>query len=157
MTKKELIELSEIFTKLAGFGKTKFKYAMLKNIDAIKSEVSILLDLENSIKKHIAKFDEERNDLILRIGKKREDGAVYIDLAQEEMVDLFNAGLKLLLETHAENLSLYKTKMNEYSEILKEEVGYTFVYKTIFIDDLPEENISIDQLAILEKYGIIIE
>lgn len=157
MTKREVIELNAVLVKLANFGKTKFKYTVLKNIEVLKSNINILLDLENTIKKHIAPFEDDRNNLILKIGKKKDDGAVYIDVADKDMVDLFNAELTILLKTHSEGLDLYNTKMGEYQDMLDEEIDETFTFKSILIDQLPDEDVSMEQLEILEKHGIITE
>lgn len=157
MTKKELIELNAVLIKLSNFGKTKFKYAVLKNVEILKSNIAILVDLENEIKKHISSFEEDRNALILRIGKKNDDGSVFIDVADKDMVELFSSELTILIKDHSEEIGMYNTKMEEYQEILNEEIDETFSFKQLTIDQLPDEDISIDQLAILEKSGILVD
>jgi len=157
MTKKELIQLNKVLVELSNFGKTKFKYAILKNIDALKSNINVLLDVENEIKKHLATFEESRNNLILKIGKKGEDNSVFIDVKDKEMVLEFNEGLKLLIEEHKDELDLYNEKMADYQTLLEEDIEGTVVFKTISVDQLPDEDISITQLEILEMNGIISE
>lgn len=155
MTKKELLELNAVLIKLANYGKTKFKYAVLKNIELLKSNVGVLTELENEIKKHIDKFEEARNQLILKIGKKKEDGSVFIDVSNKEMIELFNEGLSVLLKEHNEELETYNTKMGEFQDVLNEELEEEFIFKTLSIEQLPEEDVTMTQLEILEKSGII--
>lgn len=157
MTKRELVELNAILIKIANLGKTKFKYAVLKNIEAIKSSASVLLDLENDIKKLVSAYESDRNNVILRIGKKNEDGSIFIDVADKDMVEEFNEELKKLQETHAESIATYNEKMQEFWEILDETVEEEFKFKPLLIDQLPEEDISFKQLEVLEKFGLIQE
>ena len=157
MTKKELLELNSTLIALANFGKTKFKYIMLKNIEILKSHTTILLELEDSAKKYLSEFEKDRNSLIVKIGKQKGDGTVYIDSADSEMISLFNAGINTLIETHKKQFELYDEKIKEYKEILEEEVDEVYSFKSVSIDHLPEEEVSLNQLSILEKYRIITE
>jgi hypothetical protein len=157
MIKKDLIELNATLIKLSNFGKTKFKYAVLKNIEILKSNINILQELENSVKKHLEPFEKSRNEIIIEIGKRKDDGTVFIDINNKEMVTLFNEKLTQLLKTHEEDLKTYNSKMVEYQEMLEEEIDEQFAFKLVSIDQLPEEDVSIDQLNSLEKYGIITE
>lgn len=157
MTKRELIELNATLTKMASLGKTKFKYAVLKNIEILKSSATVLLNLEGDIKKLISAYESDRNNLILKLGKKNEDGSIFIDIADKDMVEAFNVELKKLQETHTDSINLYKEKIEEFEEILDELIEEEFVFKPLLLDQLPEEDISFRQLELLEKFGLIQE
>lgn len=157
MIKRELKELNGVLIQLANFGNTKFKYAVLKNIEALKSSISVLVSIESDIKKNLDQFEKDRNELILATGVKKEDGTVYIDTNDKEAYEAFNIAIKELAEVHKEDLGIYNTRMNEYQDILNEDIDELSGLKKLSIDQLPESGITLEQLEILEKFNLINE
>lgn len=157
MIKRELLELNAVLLDIANFGNTKFKYAVLKNIEVLKLNIGVLKNLESSIKKHLTSFEEGRDVIILKIGTKREDGSTFIDTADRDQVELFNIEYKILLETYATDLQIFNDKISDFQELLKESVEEEFVFKQIPLDLLPDEGISSKQLETLVKHNIIKE
>lgn len=155
MIKQELLELNVVFTEISKFGNTKFKYNVLKNLEILKPLVSPLLDLEKDIKTGLKEFDDERNNLIVKLGTKGEDGNVSIDTKDSELMAEFIKELKELQSNHKESIDTYNTKIKEFQVILNEEVEETLVFKQLSIEQLPENGISIEQLNLLEKSKII--
>lgn len=157
MTKKELQELNSLFIQLANFGNTKFKYAVLKNIEILKSNVFVLTNLEGEIKKYLDSFNTDRNNLILKLGNENENGSVSIDTKNLSVMEEFQLELNKLVETHKLDLETYNSKMIEFQDILNEEIEEELSFKQLSIDVLPEDGISIQQLDLLERFNIIKE
>lgn len=157
MKKANVYELNQIFTKLKEFGDTKFKYSVLKNINTLKSQVSALTELEESFKAGISEFDGARNNLIIEIGKRKDDGTVFIDVQDEEMVEEFNKRFGELIEEHKDALDEYNKKMQEFQEILEEDVEEELTFRKIDIDSCPDSGITAEELEKLIDFDIIIE
>lgn len=157
MKKANVYELNQIFTKLKEFGDTKFKYSILKNLNTLKLQVSILSELEESFKSGISGFDEARNNLIIEIGKRKDDGTVFIDVQDEEMLEKFNKRFEKLVEEHKEALDEYNKKIQEFQEILEEEVEEELNFRKIDLDSCPDSGITAEELEKLIEFDIIIE
>lgn len=155
MKKRELIELNAIFNQLKDFGGTKFKYSIIKNLTMLKTPLSLLEEIETSIKEILKNFDEDRNNLILELGVHDQNGGVYIDQSDEVAIKNFNERLTELIEKHKESIDAYNLKLNEYNEILNEEVDEKLNFRTVSIDQCPEEGITSNQLNKLLEFGII--
>lgn len=156
MINKELLELNAVLSKLSNFGKTKFKYTILKNIELLKPNTTVLLELEKTIREHISEFDKEKNQLILKVGKNQDD-VTYIDLSDKDMVKLFNKEMEDLKQKYVSELNTFNEKMEEFKGILQEKVENTglLLLKSININDLPEDNISIEELVLLDKFNLV--
>ena len=155
MIKKDVIELNAIFKILKEFGETKFKYSVLKNINALKDEISALAEVEKQADEVITDFTKDRNNLILELGKKDDKGNVFIDPKDTETMEEFGKRLTILLDVHKDAVNSYNTKLSEFNEILKEEVEVMPAFRTIPIGQWPEQEISSAQLEKLLEFDII--
>jgi hypothetical protein len=156
MIKKDLIDLNDVFAKISKFGNTKFKYAILTNMDFIKPQTNVLENLEKSIKSHLERFEKGRDDLITKLGK-RKDQTMFIDMEDPEAVENFKEGILELLERYKEDIKLHDTEMEGYQQLLLENIETHITFKMIPIDQFPEDEISFEQLQILKKHNIIEE
>lgn len=154
MKKREALALNYNLNKLKEFGNTKFKYSILKNISILKSIISTLEQIEKENKAILTNFEKDRNDLIIKIGKK--DGEnIVIDTNDQVMLKSFNDELKEIVEKHKESIEKYEIEYNQFKEILEEEIEDTLIFRSISIEDCPEDNISSEQLELLLNYNII--
>lgn len=149
------MELNGICEFLVTTGSTKFKYLVMKNIETLKPSVNILKTLEEDIKKGVADFEKDRNDLIIKLGVPGEGNTVYIDRTDEKAVTSFNQELAELIEKHKDVLDIYEAKFGELQIILDENIDEVFTFRTFSIDDLPSEGISEKQLDLLDKSGML--
>ena len=155
MKKRELIELNAVLNQLKEFGGTKFKYSILKNISLIKPHLLVLEEIETSIKDIMKDFDSDRNNLILEIGVHNPDGTVSVDQNDKDAMEKFNEGITQLLEKHKESINNYNVKLQEFNEILNEEVEEKFTFREIDVESCPEENVTAEQLILLLECNII--
>ena len=155
MKKRELVELNVIFNSLKDLGGTKFKYSILRNLTLLKSHLSALEETEKSIKEVMKDFEEDRNNLIFELGVNDQSGNIYIDQADEVAMLKFNERLKELLEKHKDSIEVYNLKLQELDDILNEEVEEKVNFRSIEIDQCPEEGITADQLNKLIEFEVI--
>ncbi len=153
MNKKEILELNLILLDLKKIGSTKFKYLVIRNIEIIKSHVTNLTELDKKNKLLLKEFEEERNELISKIGRK-EDNRVFIDVNDEEMFKTFNEELVRIADKHKDSLTKYEEQFLILKSILEEEVE-EIEFKRIPIEEFPEEGISSEHIEFLNKYNII--
>ena len=155
MTKRNLIELKLALEKLENNGSTKFKYLILKNNKILNSAITPLIKIEEDIKKHITPFENDRNELILELGTKKDNGTVFIDTENAEIFEKFTARLGKLTTKHAEGIAEYNTKWKDYQELLNEEIDDELVFTLIDIELFPDNDVSKIELDILYKFNII--
>jgi seryl-tRNA synthetase len=153
MNKKEILELNLILIDLKKLGSTKFKYLVIRNIEIIKSYVTHLTGLDKENKLLLKEFEEERNELISKIGRK-EENKVFIDVNDEEMFKTFNEELNKIAERHKNSLDKFEEQFLILKSILEEEVE-EIEFKKIPIEEFPEEGISSEHIEFLNKYNII--
>ena len=60
-----------------------------------------------------------------------------------------------LIEKHKPSIDEYNKKLIEFENLLSEESDEELYFKTISIEDLPDEGLSADQLLKLLEAGII--
>lgn len=157
MLKKDLIELNRAFSTLAKSGNTKFKYSVLKNMEKIKSSIEIFTDIEKEINEGIKPFEEERVELIKRLGTPDGSGNIAIDLKDEERAKEFQIKYEEALERHKEVLTVYQTKIQEYQDLLNEPLTELFEFRQFSIDELPDTNVNAEELDLLDKFQLIKE
>lgn len=154
MLKKEILEINHVLNNLKKLGSTKFKYFVLKNIELLKPTMDLFNEKDKENKTLLANFEKDRNDLIVQIGNKSEDGKVFIDINNEEMLHKFNEGLKELVEKHKDSLDAYEIQFKILRDTLEEE-SEDIIFKKISIEDFPTEGVSIEYIELLTKYNII--
>lgn len=155
MKKKEVLEINSILNKLKELGSTKFKYKVLLNVNILRPYVVELELLDSKTKSILAPFEKDRNDLIVRIGKKGEGTVVYIDPSDEEVRDLFNQEMQTIREKHRDSISQYQEEFAKLSEISEQDLEEELVFKVISIDDFPADGVSTEQLETLIRYNIV--
>lgn len=155
MKKKEIIELNYILTSLKELGNTKFKYFVIKNISALKPHIEPLLEIDKENKEVLKNFEEERNTLILKLGKKGENDQVFIDVNDTVMYEQFTTEIQKLISKYKDDLEKYETNTKEFSTVLDEEVDNDLNLRTISIEDCPEEGIKGNFLEFLIEKNIV--
>lgn len=155
MKKREIVELNYILTNLKELGSTKFKYFAIKNISVLKSHVDPIMEIDKQNKEVLSGFEKERNELIVKLGKKGEENQVYIDVQDADMVKAFNDGVIEIASKYKEDLSKYEQNIKDFSSVLEEEVEDLPTLRTISIDECPEEGIKGNELEFLIKHNII--
>lgn len=155
MTKKDVIDLNLIFQSLKDVGNTKFKYTILKNIEVLKQELSVLKETEKQIEDTISDFTKERNDLILKLGTKDNNGGVRINVEDKETMNTFTEEVKVLVTKHQDKINDYNSKILEFNTILEEQLENDLPFRKISIDNCPDVGISTDQLNKLLEFKII--
>ena len=155
MKKKEVLEINSILNKLKELGSTKFKYKVLLNVNILRPYVVELELLDNKTKSILAPFEKDRNDLIVRIGKKGEGTMVYIDPSDEEVRELFNQEMQTIREKHRDSINEYQKAFTVLAEISEEDIEEELVFKVIPIDDFPADGVSTEQLETLIRYNIV--
>jgi hypothetical protein len=155
MIKEEVVKLNVVLNELKEMGNTKFMYFVVKNLRLLKPHVEPLMEIEKRNKVVLTAFEEDRNKLILDIGKKGENGVVFIDLKDNDMVTLFNKKLQDLMEKHKTALTEFETKTKEYKKVLQEELEEQITFRNIDIEECPIEGISSKQLELLVNLNII--
>jgi hypothetical protein len=155
MINEEVLQLNAIFEQLSTGGSTKFKFSVLKNIEKLNPTFPVLKKLEKEITEVIVDFEKDRNALIMELGVKRDDNMVYIDPADEETVKKFNERLQELVQTHKESIDKYTAQVEGFKELLRTEIENPIKFNVLNIEEFPEEGVSIEQLRLLTKCGII--
>lgn len=155
MKKKEALEINSILNELKELGSTKFKYQVLLNVNMLRPYVTELKLLDNKAKSMLAQFEKDRNDLIVRIGKKGEGTMVYIDPNEKEVVELFNQEMQVIREKHRDSINEYQEAFSVLAEISEEDIEEELVFKVIPIDDFPTGGVLTEQLETLIGYNIV--
>lgn len=155
MKKREIVELNSLFNSLKDLGNTKFKYFVIKNISLLKPHVTPLSEIEEDNKSVLSEFEKERNDLIIKLGKPKDDGKVYIDMKDSEVLKTFNEELKVLADKYSKELSKYEESYKEFVTVLDEELEEEVKFRSISIEDCPEEGINSTQLEFLMEHELI--
>ena len=155
MKKREMLDLNLILTQLKESGNTKFKYAILKNIGILKAQLIALEQIELEVKEILKDFEADRNNLIVELGTSDNAGNYTVDQTDEEVMQLFKEKLETLIEKHKPSIDEYNKKLIEFENLLSEESDEELYFKTISIEDLPDEGLSADQLLKLLEAGII--
>ena len=155
MKKREMLDLNLILTQLNESGNTKFKYAILKNIGILKAQLIALEQIESEVKEILKDFEADRNNLIVELGTSDNAGNYTVDQTDEEVMQLFKEKLETLIEKHKPSIDEYNKKLIEFENLLSEESDEELYFKTISIEDLPDEGLSADQLLKLLEAGII--
>lgn len=155
MKKKDIVELNLVFSQLKEFGATKFKYSILKNLELIKSHISALEELEKGIKEVLVPFENDRNNLILELGTQDDKGNTYIDQSNKETMELFDTRMQALIEVHKEVIDSYNQKIQDFQDILDEEIETPISFRKVTIEQCPESDITTYQLDKLIQFDII--
>ena len=156
MTKRELVKLNLILNQVKDLDGTKFKYTILRNIDLLKPQIKALKSIEDDYKKILSKFEEGRNNLILRLGTKQSDGSISVSPESEEFEE-FKEEYEKLVEENKESIDTYNAQILEFEKLLNEEPAEEVTFRKISIDLCPEKGLSSENLDNLLSCGIIID
>ena len=91
----------------------------------------------------------------MELGTSDNAGNYTVDQTDEEVMQLFKEKLETLIEKHKPSIDEYNKKLIEFENLLSEESDEELYFKTISIEDLPDEGLSADQLLKLLEAGII--
>jgi len=150
-TKLKLITLYAVLKEASKIGGAKFRYAVLKNLKSIDSEIESLKTIEKDIEEIIKDFNEAKNIIIMEHGTADEKG-IHVVKPGDENFELVNKKIKDLVKTHETSLDLYRLKREEYEKLLKEDAEFDFNLFEINIDNIPDE---LKDLEILMDFEIV--
>ena len=150
-TKLKLITLYAVLKEASKLGGAKFRYAVLKNLKSIDSEIESLKTIEKDIEEPIKEFLEAKNKLITMLGTPDEKG-MYTVRVDDPNFDKVNTKMMELEKTHKAALDLYRLKRDEYEKLLKEDAEFDFNLFEINIDNVPDE---LTDIEILMDFEII--
>ena len=156
MTKRELVKLNLILNQVKDLDGTKFKYTILRNIDLLKPQIKALKSIEDDYKKILSKFEEGRNNLILRLGTKQSDGSISVSPESKEFEE-FKEEYEKLVKENKESIDTYNAQILEFEKLLNEEPAKEVTFRKISIDLCPEKGLSSENLDNLLSCGIIID
>lgn len=162
MIKEELVMLHRLFESLNSYPdqkemKFKFKYALSRNMEAIKTEINLIAEREKPVNDTLASFNKKRDELIMQFGKDKGNGRFEIHPADGSAWINYISELKKLedKEEFREPFALYADKMKEHSEFLKEEAETKPEDLFRFnIDSMPDF-LDTNQITFLRKIGLL--
>jgi len=156
MKKGTIVNVNETLNDLKVYGELKFRYLILKNLTVFKDLVSPINTVHDLVKEQLKDFEEDRNKIIMEIGKKDKD-KVYIDSNDKELVALFIEKVEELSEKHKDAFIAYEDKLKQYNELLEEEAD-DFLDKLtqIPVSVIPQE-VTTEQLELLMNVNLIVE
>lgn len=152
MKKSELINLFQTMSTIKSQGNAKFKYAILKNLTLINSEIESLKIIEDELIKIMEPYENDRSGIIRKYGKEDEQGIIQV-LPNDENFAVTIEELKNLDETHKDLISKVDEKRKEYIELLDGETE-EFSFHKIFLDNIPD-TLKDNEMELLMKFGIL--
>ena len=150
-TKLKLITLYTVLKEASKLGGAKFRYAVLKNLKSIDSEIESLKTIEKDIEEIIKEFLEAKNTFIIKYGNPNEDG-MHVIKSTDPNFETILLEMKELEAEHKTSLDLYRLKRDEYEKLLKEDAEFDFNLFEINIDNVPDE---LKDIEILMDFEII--
>ena len=150
-TKLKLITLYAVLKEASKLGGAKFRYAVLKNLKSIDSEIESLKTIEKDIEEIIKEFLEAKNTFIIKYGNLNEDG-MHVIKPTDPNFETILLEMKELEAEHKTSLDLYRLKRDEYEKLLKEDAEFDFNLFEINIDNVPDE---LKDIEILMDFEII--
>ena len=156
MKKLEIIELNNAIDSAKELqGSAKFRYALLRNRDKIAPEIKRLKEIEEGYMEGIKAFSEEKNKLIIKLGKDNGSGMISIDQNDKEGVEKFKTEILDIQKKHKNELDEFDKNMKEYqTTVLEEELEDVPTFYEIPIENVPD-NLPEKILEVLFKFGII--
>jgi len=138
MKKSQVITLFNILDSMkTKESNSKFSYVVAKNKKIIQKEIEVIEEVQTEMNKLISEFSKERNELITKLGEKNENGAYEIKAEDKENINLFIEEESNLKEKYKDNLDSYHEKLDQFEEILQEEIEFD-LYKIKDIEILPD-------------------
>ena len=148
LTRKQVMEYNVVFNLLAGYeGKLRFHYILRKNIESLKSEVSIVQSLQEKLSKvpyELQEYEEKRKSICEKYCLRKEDGTPKEEnnnycFTQENFI-IINTKIEELKEEYKSVLLKDKTEKEEFLEFLKETVNVNL--SKLKLEDMPlDQNI----------------
>ena len=137
-TRKQIIELFNALSQASMIGNAKFKYAALKNLRTIDSEIETLRSIEKDIAGTIAEYNDRQNDIIKQYGTAQPDGNIAVTKDSENYEATTKAIEDLKVE-YKEALNEFEQKQADYIKLLEEEIEFDFKLHEVIIDNVPDE------------------
>jgi hypothetical protein len=138
MKKSQVITLFNLLDSMkTKESNSKFSYVVAKNKKIIQKEIEVIEEVQTEMNKLISEFSKERNELITKLGEKNENGTYEIKAEDKENINLFIEEEANLKEKYKDNLDSYHEKLDQFEEILQEEIEFD-LYKIKDIEILPD-------------------
>lgn len=138
MIKKEFVEIYRNLHQLGSLKGVRFSYFVNKNINIMKPEVEAL-DKALEADEGFNKFETERVELAKKHAKKDKKGKPVIEDNGFVLEDTkeFDKEFTTLKETHKESYAKREKQIEDYNNMLREEIKFEF--HKIKIEDMPED------------------
>ncbi len=153
MNKEDVIKIYKAIDMEKDKGNIKFRYALLKNGNIIKSEIETLIEIEKGIDKIIEPFNEERNELVKELGELDEKTNTY-SIVDADKISEFNKRVKPIQEKYKDLISEHNEKYGEYKEMLKEDLEIPLSLYEVKIENCPDD-LATESLEVFMKCEII--
>lgn len=140
MNKEDVIKIYKAIGVEKDKGNVKFRYALLKNENIIKSEIAALTEIEKGIDEIIEPLNKERGELIKEIGSLDEATNEYIIKPEEtEKINEFTEKFKVIQEKYKASITEYNRSYAEYKEMLKEDLETPLKLYEVKIENCPDD------------------
>lgn len=149
--RNNLIALYKALEAASKMGNAKFKYAALKNLKIINSEIDTLKVLETEIEEVLSEYNIEKNSIISKYGTRRDNGTISVEPDNENYQTVIE-DLDKLNAKFEDSFDLYEKKRNEYIVLLNEPFDIQFKFFELNIDNVPDE---FQDLEILMDFDIV--
>lgn len=151
LKRKTVLNVYDILSGLKGSYNQKFKYALKKNKDILKSEVDALEEAKKTNCARFEEFEQKQTEKLRECVEFDENGQpVYMGperiKIRDDKAEEFKAAMLLLEETYKDALLEREKELKEYNELLEGEIELEI--HNFNNDDIPVE---LDQ----DKYDII--
>lgn len=143
MKHREVIELSKKLAKVKDLTGLTVNYAIKKNQNKLKEQITILSKMEEEIVDIVSEYNKERNELFKVHGKNV--GNEYV--IEKEKQDDFKLLIEGLNEKFKETIEKYEFELKKYFKFLDETENEFQIY-TVKKSDIPE-NITTEQMDLI--------
>lgn len=150
-----MIELHLVLDNLKDKGNTLFKFKVIKNLNVVKSYIDPLTSIEKANNDIIKNFSKEKNVLIIKYGKKDNNGGYYIDLSGD--ITKYKDKLVELFKKYEQEISSYSKATKEYKNLLEEDIQERVILCNLSLYELEDLDITHNQLETLIKFNLIEE
>ncbi len=148
MKRSELKGLHQKLEEVSNLPGIKFAYAVSKNKQSIKTELSLLQEMATASENYL-KYDNARIELCKKYAKKDEKGTPILKDNSYDIEDreAFDKEIEMLQKENASVMDERETQMKELETFLDEEIE--FELHKIKLEDVPQDITSIQMDGII--------
>lgn len=150
MTKRNLIEMYNVFESLSNIKNVEFMYPIIQNKLKIKNDVDAIKELSEPSEKYL-EFLREKNKAINKYAKRDKNDNIISKnndvLLQKDKLKEFEAVIISLEDKFKDAIKEYKKQQEKVEKILDEKIEVEF--KKIDYESIPKDEVNGEQLEIL--------